>query len=120
MIASMMSFCRTIRVVQAPLTTPVMRQCVHCSVHKQLQHDSMGVGSKRLCRGVAASAADGLAMRSSWSTEDRTSELRELNSLQDWLSKCARGNWETLSAHERYAAIRKLVQVWSHFTVAPA
>lgn len=109
-----MSFCRTQVVVgaaQAPLTAPVASHSRRdSSLYSRLQHVPKAVGLQRLRRSCTAAAADGVAMSNSWDTRDRTSELRELRSLNDWILNCA-SNWQGFTAHEGYAAIRKLVEV---------
>lgn len=111
MIASVMSFCcRTVGAVQAPLTAPVMRQCGYYNTCSRLKPTPVGVGLQRFRRACTAAAPDGVAVRNSWGAQDRTTEIRELRSLNDWISSCA-SNWQGFTAYEGYAAIRKLVEV---------
>lgn len=112
MIAPMLSFgCRTAGAVQAPLTAAVVRQMGHYrNVDSRMLSVPKVVGLQRFHRARTAAAADGVAMSSSWAP-DRSTEIRELRSLNDWIANCAR-SWQNLTAYEGYAAIRKLVEVW--------
>ena len=102
--------CRTAGAVRAPLSAPVVRQMGHySSVFSRVQSAPKGVSLQRFQRVCMAAAADGMAMGNSWA-QDRTSEIRELRSLNDWISICAT-SWQDFTAYEGYAAIRKLVEV---------